>query len=226
MREYATGRGQRATLQLPDGSRLIVAPQSRLRIPADFGQGAREVSLDGEALFTVVHDSTRPFRVRAKGAVAEDIGTRFDLRAYPEDSLVAIAVAEGAVALGRSAASAGTARRDGPTAAEGIVVRPGEIATLAPDGAVTTARGAALGDYFAWADGRLHFASVPLPEVLRVIGRWYDLDVRVEGQALATRSITAEFSLQSANEMLQALALAVDARLTRSGRVVTLRPKS
>ena len=226
MREYATARGQRGTLQLPDGSRLMLAPQSRLRIPVDFGRDVRELSLDGEALFTVAHDSTRPFRVRAKGAVAEDIGTRFDLRAYAEDSLVAVAVAEGAVALGRGAVPAEMARRDGRPVAEGIVVRPGEIATLAPDGAVTTARGAAVADYLAWADGRLHFANVPLPEVLRSIGRWYDLDVRVEGPALATRSITAEFSLRSADEMLQALALAVDARLTRAGRVVTLRPKS
>ncbi len=226
MREYATSRGQRGTLQLPDGTRLLLAPQSRLRIPADFGRGARELSLDGEALFTVVHDSTRPFRVRAKGAVAEDIGTRFDLRAYAEDSLVAVAVAEGAVALGRGVVPSAAARRDGPAAAEGVLVRPGEIATLAPDGAVTTARGAAVADYLTWAEGRLHFANVPLPDVLRAIGRWYDLDVRVEGPALATRSITAEFSLRSADEMLQALALAVDARLTRAGRVVTLRPKS
>jgi transmembrane sensor len=225
MREYATSRGQRSTLQLPDGSRLLLAPQSRLRIPADFGRGARELFLDGEALFTVVHDSTRPFRVHAKGAAAQDIGTRFDLRAYAEDSLVAVAVAEGAVALGRNVAAT-AARRVGPAAAEGVVVVPGEIATLGPGGAVTTARGPAVADYLSWADGRLHFANVPLPEVLRSIGRWYDLDVRVEGTALATRSITAEFSLRSATEMLQALALAVDARLTRTGRVVTLRSKS
>src|SRR6266478_6130011 len=121
MREYATSRGQRGTLQLPDGSRLILAPESRLRIPADFGRGARELSLDGEALFTVVHDSTRPFRVRAKGAVAEDIGTRFDLRAYAEDSLVAVAVAEGVVALGRGTVPSAKVRRDSAAAAEGIV---------------------------------------------------------------------------------------------------------
>ena len=90
---------------------------------------------------------------------------------------------------------------------------------------MTTARGAALADYLAWADGSLHFANVPLPEVLRAIGRWYDLDVRVEGHALAARSITAEFSLRSSDEMVRALALAVDARVMRSGRAVILRPK-
>ena len=73
--------------------------------------------------------------------------------------------------------------------------------------------------------GRLHFENVPLPAVLRAIGRWYDLDVRIAGPALATRSITAEFTLGAPDEMLRALALAVDARLTRSGaggRIITL----
>jgi transmembrane sensor len=212
MREYATARGQRITLQLPDSTTLILAPESRLRIPERFGRGSRELSLEGEALFTVAHDAQRPFRVHARHAVAEDIGTRFDVRAYPEDSLVAVAVAEGTVALGR-------------VAAEGVVVRSGEVATLSPAGLVGTGPTGALAGYLSWADGRLHFANVPLPAVLRTIGRWYDLDVRVEGRTLATRSITAELATQSPDEMLQALAVAVAARVTRSGeggRVVTL----
>ncbi len=212
MREYATARGQRITLQLPDGSSLQLAPQSHVRIPAQFGDGVRDVYLDGEALFSVAHDATRPFRVHSQDAVAEDIGTRFDVRAYAEDSTVAVAVAEGAVSLGR-------------LAAEGVVVRAGQIGTFAPSGLVGMSPEGALADYLGWADGRLHFENVPLPAVLRAIGRWYDLDVRIAGPALATRSITAEFTLGAPDEMLRALALAVDARLTRSGtggRIITL----
>jgi len=214
MREYATARGQRITLELPDSTTLVLAPESRLRIPDRFGHGTRELFLEGEALFTVVHDAKRPFRVHARHAVAEDIGTRFDVRAYAEDSLVAVAVAEGAVALGR-------------IAAEGVVVRSGEVATLSPAGLVGTGPAGALSGYLSWADGRLHFANVPLPVVLRAIGRWYDLDVRVDGRTLAARSITADLATRSPDEMLQALAVAVGARVTRSGeggRVVTLSP--
>src|SRR2546429_43047 len=214
MREYATARGQRINLQLPDSTTLVLAPESRLRIPDRFGHGTRELFLEGEALFTVVHDAKRPFRVHARHAVAEDIGTRFDVRAYAEDSLVAVAVAEGAVALGR-------------IAAEGVVVRSGEVATLSPAGLVGTGPAGDLAGYLSWADGRLHFANVPLPVVLRAIGRWYDLDVRVDGRTLAARSITADLATRSPDEMLQALAVAVGARVTRSGeggRVVTLSP--
>jgi ferric-dicitrate binding protein FerR (iron transport regulator) len=101
------------------------------------------------------------------------------------------------------------------------------VATLSPAGLVGTGSAGALAGYLSWADGRLHFADVPLPTVLRTIGRWYDLDVRVDGRTLATRSITAELATRSPDEMLQALAVAVGARVTRSGeggRVVTLSP--
>jgi len=225
MREYVTPRGQRATFQLSDGTRLVLAAESRLRVPGDYGRRVRQVYLDGEALFEVVHDSVRPFRVRARDAVAEDIGTRFDVRAYAEDQAVAVAVAEGAVALGRAdTTTTGTPfTGDAP---QGVVLRKGELGTLDSEGRVTTAIGPVVASYLAWAEGRLHFVDTPLPEVARAVGRWYDLDVRIEGRALAARTVTAEFGAQSEDKLLRALALAVGAQVIRSGTVVTLRPRS
>jgi transmembrane sensor len=225
MREYVTPRGQRATFQLSDGTRLVLAAESRLRVPADYGSRVREVYLEGEALFDVVHDAARPFRVRSRDAVVEDIGTRFDMRAYAEDPAVAVAVAEGAVALAR----ADTSRPDTPTAVgapQGVVLRQGEVGTLDSEGRVTTDTGAVVATYLAWVEGRLQFVETPLPEVARTVGRWYDLDVRIEGHALAARTLTAEFGVQPADELLRALALAVGARVVRSGQVVTLRARS
>jgi transmembrane sensor len=223
MSQYLTPRGQRATFRLSDGTSLVLAAESRLRVPADYGRGAREVYLDGEALFDVVHDTARPFRVRAKHALAEDIGTRFDVRAYPEDSTVAVAVAEGAVAL--APAGGPTADRAAGRAAAELVLRRGEAGTLTRGGRVTTASGAVAAAYLSWAEGRLRFVRTPLGEAARTIGRWYDLDVRIEGVELASLPVTAEFGMQSADEVLRELALAVGARVSQSGRVVTLQPK-
>jgi transmembrane sensor len=226
MREYATPRGQRVTVQLSDGTRLVLAPASRLRVPVNYGRSVREVHLEGEALFDVVHDARRPFRVLAKNAVAEDLGTRFAVRAYAEDSAVAVAVAEGVVALGRAGASSASGRAAGDVA-QGVILRPGELGTLAPDGRVRMDTGAVARAHLMWAEeGRLWFVETPLPEALRALGRWYDLDVRLEAPALAARTITAEFGAQSPDEAVRALALAVDARVTQVGKVVTLRSKS
>jgi ferric-dicitrate binding protein FerR (iron transport regulator) len=71
-----------------------------------------------------------------------------------------------------------------------------------------------------WTEGRLRFVETPLPEVLRTLGRWYDLDIRLEAPGLNRRSITAEFAAQSPNEVVQALALAIGARVVYSGKII------
>ncbi|HEX7545929.1 MAG TPA: FecR domain-containing protein [Gemmatimonadaceae bacterium] len=219
---YSTRRGQYAMVQLTDGSRVTLAPESRLTIPAAFSAEVRDVVLDGEAIFDVRHDAAHPFRVHAHGARVEDIGTRFDLRAYASEPVVTVAVAEGAVALGRDR-NAGKAANGRDV--EGIILRRGELGSLDASGRASTTRAARVSAFLGWADGRLSFVSRPLPEVLATIGRWYNLDVRVPDTTLASRLVTAEFSTQSADEMIRALAIAMDANVERNGREVTFRAK-
>src|SRR5437762_10562191 len=96
---YATARAQRATLTLPDSSKVTLNTETRLEIPASFGRRTRDVYLDGEAYFEVAHDHKRPFRVHAGSAVTEVLGTKFGVRAREGESAVQVAVAEGRVAL-------------------------------------------------------------------------------------------------------------------------------
>jgi transmembrane sensor len=223
-REFVTARGERAAFNLADGSRMTLAAETRVLVPADYGVVTRELLLEGEALFEVVHDTTRPFRVRAKGAVVEDVGTRFDVRAYAEDSLVHVAVETGAVTLLGARSPSGAAARDASVPPHRTVLHAGEIGTVTRSGRVATSRAAPLGNYVSWADGRLEFAHVLLSDVVRAIGRWYDLDVQVEGEKLASERVTATFSVQSPSEMLGILALATGARVERRGRMVRLIP--
>ena len=81
-REMTVPRGSRASIDLADGSRVVLNAGSRLRYSANMGTGARDVYLDGEGYFVVHHDAARPFRVHAGSAIATDVGTRFAVRAY------------------------------------------------------------------------------------------------------------------------------------------------
>lgn len=216
---YATRKGQSATVQLSDGSHVQLAPQSRLSIPVAFGDGARELRLEGEAVFDVHHDAARPFRVSTRNAVTEDIGTRFGIRAYREDPKVTVVVAEGAVTLGNSH------RGGSRTGAEGVLLRRGDRGTLDAGGTLELTRGAAVDRALSWTHGTLVFTKERLPEVLAAIGRWYDLEIVVADPELAKHPVTAEFSSQSPEEMLDALALAVEARVERKGRRVVLRSR-
>lgn len=220
VREYATRRGQRATVQLSDGSHVTLAPDSRLRIADDFGAQRRSVELVGEAQFDVVHDSTRQFSVRAGQALVVDVGTRFDLRAYATDRDARVAVLAGAVTIGRftpAIAHAGAA-----TSAEGMLVQHGEVGRLGSTGDAHSDRMDNPAIYFAWTDDQLVFTRTPLHEVLETIGRWFDVDVRAGDPTLGDRLVTAEFSTRSPTEMVRALAQAVNATAIDSGRTITL----
>ncbi len=211
---YATGPAQTAKVRLGDGSLVVLAPMSRLRVPADFGEQARVVTIEGEGFFDVEHNAAIPFRVRAKNAIAEDIGTRFDVRAYRDETGVAVIVAEGAVTLGQF-------RAGSAASAEGVVARAGQRArTGGPDG-VTTVDQASV-HLTDWTHGRLTFVKTPLAEIARTIGRWYDLDVRVADAATGRRLITAEFDAESPKAMADALALAIQGNVQQRGRTLII----
>lgn len=219
--EYQTSRGQYATIRLADSTAVTLAPESHLSVSARFGEGAREIALEGEAMFVVRHDAAHPLRVRARDASIEDAGTTFDVRAYPGDDDVTVAVSEGSVAITRGGESAAPTHDMHPA----ITLAAGFVGTLGRHGTVSSVRTPDVANLLSWARGQLSFTDRPLPEVLRTIGRWYDLDIRVSDARLAHRLVNAEFSTQSPAEMIDALAAAVDATVERRGRVVTLRPR-
>lgn len=212
-REFTTRRGQRAKIVLLDGTRVDLAAASRLRMRA-FGAGSREVELDGEAVFDVVHDPARPFLVRARNAVTEDLGTRFGVRAYADEAHVRVVVASGEVALRPAGAPAGT----------GALLGAGDAARLDAAGRSQVESGVSLDDALGWVRGRLVLARTPLGEAVPDLERWYDVRIRLADPALATRRVTATFETESAGAAMGALALLVGARAELRGREVVFSP--
>ncbi|WP_259699256.1 FecR family protein, partial [Pseudomonas chlororaphis] len=87
--EFATALGERRHVALPDGSQVDLNGRSRLRVR--YEQGLRSVELsEGEAMFSVEHDSSRPFVVAAGPGKVTVTGTRFDVRRDAAQTRVAV----------------------------------------------------------------------------------------------------------------------------------------
>ncbi|OLE61124.1 MAG: hypothetical protein AUG74_15525 [Bacteroidetes bacterium 13_1_20CM_4_60_6] len=213
-REYATQPGQRLQLELPDSSRVLLSVGTRLRVPRDFGVSARAVELDGEAYFVVRHDPRRPFLVHTRWGVTEDLGTSFDVRAYPEDDYLQVVVAAGRVAL----------RAGGRGGDSVLSLRARDRGVLDAHGGLRATSGVSLGDYLGWTRGTLVFHDAPLGEVVTQLERWYDVDIAVSGVAGSGERLTIAFATRSVDEALAMLAQVVDARWTRSGKTALLTP--
>jgi transmembrane sensor len=221
MRELVTSRGERATGNLPDGSRVILGPDSRLQIPATFAaaRSARDVHLQGEAFFEVTHDAARPFRVHTPTGMAEDLGTEFVVTAYPETRATRVVVASGLVTLGSAAGAAKAGVR--PVA---LTLKAGDLGRIGSDGAVILRQNVDVSAYVGWTKGELAFQEVPLPDVIVRLARWYDVDIQLADPALATRRFTAAFHDEPVSRVLRVLEIALDVRAERNGRLVILRP--
>jgi transmembrane sensor len=97
MQTIGTAVGEQRAITLADGSVVHVNTNSRLE--TRLAAHGREVYLGkGEAHFSVAHDSQRPFRVHAGGAVVRAVGTEFDVRVHEDRSLEVI-VTEGRVVV-------------------------------------------------------------------------------------------------------------------------------
>ena len=217
MREYVTKPGQRATIDLVDGSRVTLGVASTLRV-RPYGAsapGARELFLEGEAVFDVAHNERRPFLVHAGGAVTEDLGTRFGVRAYAGDGVVRVVVAEGQVALRAAAAPPGS----------GALLAAGDVGRIDSAGRALVEQGADTTAHLGWTGGRLVFRDATVAEVAAQLGRWYDVRVEV-APAVAGRRVTVNMPAGSLTAVLRAVTVPLDTRFAydREGRTVHVGP--
>src|SRR5438552_7002977 len=214
-REYATTAAQRMVVRLQDGTQVTIAPKSRVRYAADYGRARRELYLDGEAYFQVTPDSQRPFRVHTAGSLTEDLGTAFVVRAYADQVATEVVVAEGRVALSR----ADTAAASRPPA---LVLEARDLGRLDASGVATRRRGVDVERQLAWTRGVLAFDGTPLGDVVRTLGRWYNVEIRLADSALAARRLTASFQNEPIDLVLQRIALTLGLRVERSGGAALL----
>jgi transmembrane sensor len=216
MRTAKTPTGQRAKFRLPDGTRVVLGVASTLRYPAVFRSGSRNVSIEGEAYFEVAHDERKPFMVHAADVVAQDLGTEFTVRAYPEDAGARVVVRKGRVAIRAAAKARGAAER---------VVAPGQLGRLGGDGEpiVEPADTAA---WFAWTEGRLVFANTPLREAVRQIERWRDVEIHLSSPDIGERQFTTSFRDESTSAILEVIGTGLGLDVVQTGpNIYTLRPK-
>lgn len=207
---FVTKVGARDSITLTDGTRVILAPGSRLTVAAGYGASTREVTLDGAAFFDVRHDAQHPFTVRARGAQIRDIGTAFSVNTDASGG-VSVAVTHGIVALRDSAAGAAPA----------VELRAGDRG-IVRSGAIAVARGIVTFEDLAWTRGQLSYRDAPLAEVQADLQRWYGIDLRVTDTTLLQRTVNGTTPVDSAAATVKWLALILGADVIQRGDTVFL----
>ncbi|MEB2844288.1 DUF4880 domain-containing protein [Rhizobiales bacterium RZME27] len=186
--DYQTGTGQTRSVDLADGSRVILGPDSALLLAfSDSRRGV--VLLKGQAFFDIARDENKPFEVDGGGLTIAVLGTGFDLDLGENRSVVALA-------HGSIEASSLSGQR---------VLAPGDVLTLdRHTGGISEAK-VDVADIGAWREGRLAVVNQPIGAVIAEIQRYHPAWISVPDQSLADQKVTGIYDLKAPDEALGAL---------------------
>lgn len=160
-----TPPGGQYQVVLPDGSKVWLNSASYLRYPVRFTNNERKVEISGEAYFEVAHNSRMPFKVINKNQTVEVLGTHFNIMAYPDESSTNTTLLEGSVKIIKENKSK--------------IILPGQQ-TRVKDGDIDVAT-VDVTQVVAWKEGYFVFKNEDIRSIMRQISRWYNLEVKYEG---------------------------------------------
>jgi len=192
--EIETGAGEMTTISLADGTSIRLGPKSRLELQED--NDKRSARLHGRAFFGVAHDSGRPFIVHTEYGDAEVLGTRFEVRAEDQQDEFRVLVVQGQVSM--------------RVGGEEVKISKGEVSRSIRGGVPRIQK---VNDVFAqldWLGNALVFQDTPVREAVSEIERRYGVDVEIADPSLASMTVTASFTDQSARKVLLILCEILD----------------
>lgn len=158
-----TPKGGQFQLQLPDGSKVWLNASSSLRYPTAFTNN-RKVELTGEAYFEIAANASMPFIVGADDMEVQVLGTQFNIMAYSDEESVKTTLLQGAVKV----TNKGNSKR----------LYPGQGASLnRQSGQMAIQENVNTEEVLAWKNGFIQFEGNDIRSVMRLIARWYDVDI-------------------------------------------------
>jgi transmembrane sensor len=193
---YRTGIGEQRMVRLPDGSVVELNALSTVRVR--LSDHAREIELaEGQALFHVAKDETRPFIVRSGETTVRAVGTQFDV--YKKRTGTIVTVLEGRVAVGpHDADEAQSITTTEPRIGEEIFLAAGEQVTIpsgrVDGGAAVSRRHTDIAVTTAWVQNKLIFDETPLIEVAEEFNRYSTRRLVIADSELRSLGVSGVYS--------------------------------
>lgn len=204
----STPKGGQYQILLPDGSKVWLNAASSLKFPTLFTGTDRNVELNGEAYFEIAKNKNKAFTVNANGTKVLVLGTHFNVMAYEDEKEVKTTLLEGSVKLIH--------------ANDVAFLKPGQQGSITKNGGKYKVCEADMASAMAWKNGYFLFDNASLPQLMRQIARWYDVEV-IYAPGLKDHEFVGEVSREySLRKILRILELS-DVTFKLEGRTLTVK---
>jgi transmembrane sensor len=237
--EIYSACGLRTKFSLPDGTTVWLNSGSKITYPEKFSDGKREVQLHGEALFEVKKNEKWPFYVNLGELSVKAVGTSFSVTAYPEEDIFETTLITGSIHLvkqdkqhheivlremmpNQHAVYSKAAKEI--QLSESIPVQDANSGNgHEPNTVIQSENNSkesiyARNKYTAWVEGKLIFHDDPMVEVVRRLGRWYNVDIVLKDTILYDFRYTATFTDETLVQVMDLLVLSAPLKYEISTR--------
>jgi ferric-dicitrate binding protein FerR (iron transport regulator) len=229
--------GSTSYLDLPDGSKVWLNAGSKITYSNDFGNQKRELHLIGEAFFSVKTNRQKPFLVFTSDLVVKALGTKFNVKAYPEEKTITTTLEEGKVVITPIKKSSDK---------EVIELRPKEVATYYrvkpkeekvqkanPEKIESAAKETPTSNQFvvnneiptelttSWKEATWIVESEPLDKFAILLERRYNVKIEFDSQELKNYKFTGKIQDENIEQIMKAVELSAPINYTIHRNVIS-----
>jgi transmembrane sensor len=178
---------------LPDGSTAFLNKKSTISYQFDKKTQTRKVELKGEGFFEVKHEEERPFVIEAEEALVRDLGTAFNIKAYPDQDTIEVVVKEGVVQFYTA---------NDP----GINLQAGETGLYSKRSKSFTKLLRADTNVFAYKTGVFAFHATDLRSVIARVNEVYDARISLGNEKIGDCRLTVNFTNEELETIVDVIA--------------------
>lgn len=222
-KEVVTKNGTSTKFTLPDGSTVWLNAGSKLDYSKIGESGNREIYLTGEAFFDVVKNPKRPFIIHTSSIDVKVLGTRFNVKAYPEDKTVETSLVQGSVEVfvknrpgekyllkpnqklvllnTTDAATNELANSD---------IKPNLNLPIIAIKRLTYTETDTVAIETSWTQNKLVFKDEAFVEVAQKMERWYDVEIIFRNKKLEEELLNGDFRKETLSQALEGLRFTTD----------------
>jgi ferric-dicitrate binding protein FerR (iron transport regulator) len=211
---YQTANGEKKIITLSDNTKIWLNAGSQLRVDDRYGKENRKVYLSGEALFDVIHDESLPFFVYTDKYEVKDLGTVFNVKAYPGDKESETSLIRGKVEIKMTNSKHRIFLSPNQKAVindnDELEVKEKEPAVLEASPNITllplsyNQKDSAVVET-AWTQNRLEIVNEDFCEMKEKLERWFNVKISIKDDEVGKYPFTATFEKENIQQVLQAL---------------------
>lgn len=210
--EYTAPYGSKTSLKLADGSFVWLNAGTTLKYDQGFGSNNRDIALSGEAYFEVAKNRQLPFMVKAGEVSVKALGTKFNVKAYPDEKTIETILLEGAVKV----------QSHTPGEKRSMMLKPHQKAIFYDDCDDFAISGINNTDEVSWVTDKWIIKNTRLENLAKLLERRYNIDFKFDDERIKDYEFGCTIKDETIEQILTAITYSAPIKYRIINNQVTL----